>query len=67
MSGSCGFAVTTPVFGAVTIGVSGFGVFAVALAGSDSSLFPFVVTAVTSVLSCTLSAGIVTSPVSASI
>ena len=67
MSGSFGLAVTTPVFGAVTIGVSGFGVFAVAFAGVESSLLPFVVTAVTSVLSCTLSAGIVISPVSASI
>ena len=67
MAGSCGFAVTTPVFGAVMIGASGFGVFAVAFAGAESSLLPFVVTAVTSVLSCTLSAGIVTSPVSASI
>ena len=67
MAGSFGFAVTSPVFGAVTIGVSGFGAFAVAFAGVDSSLFPFVVTAVTSVLSFTLSAGIVISPVFASI
>ena len=67
MAGSFGFAVTTPVFGAVTIGFSGFGAFAVAFAGVDSSLFPFFVTAVTSVLSFTLSAGIVISPVFASI
>ena len=67
MAGSFGFAVTTPVFGAVTIGFSGLGAFAVAFAGVDSSLFPFVVTAVTTVSSLTLSAGIVISPVFASI
>ena len=65
--GSCGFAITDPSSFATTVGFSGFGNLATALAGSESTLFPFFVMAVTSVLSFTLSAGIVISPVLESI
>ena len=67
LAGSCGFAVTEPSSFAITVGFSGFGAFAVSDAGSESTLLPFFVIAVTSVLSFTLSAGIVISPVFASI
>ena len=67
LAGSCGFAVTDPSSFATTIGFSGLGAFAVAVAGSESTLFPFFVIAITSVLSLTLSAGIVISPVLESI
>ena len=67
MAGFCGLAVTDPSSFAVTVGVSGFGNLATALAGSESTLLPFFVMAVTSVLSLTLSAGIVISPVLGSI
>ena len=63
LAGSFGFAVTDPSSFATTVGFSGFGNLATALAGSESTLFPFFVMAVTSVLSFTLSAGIVISPV----
>ena len=52
---------------AVATGLAGLENFAVAFAGSESVPFPFFVTTVTSVLSFTLSAGIVISPVLESI
>ena len=67
MVGSFGFAVTDPSSFAFTIGFSGFGNLATAVAGSESTLFPFFVIAVTGVSSFTLSAGIVISPVRPSI
>ena len=60
-------AITDPSSFATTVGVAGFGAFAVSVAGSESTLLPFFVMAVTTVLSLTLSAGIVISPVLGSI
>ena len=67
MAGSCGFAVTDPSSFATTVGAPGFGALDVSVAGSESTLFPFFVIAVTGVSSFTLSAGIVISPVLGSI